>query len=148
MLICKYWGCVSLWIQQSSFACTPSLCPNLHLREIKKSVPMCVYLVVMMVQQPEALYEFHQSNRDGKSCGEGLHWCSLLIGEGVHDIQQQVNHLGQQVKAHTRSGLNLVHHRESWRFSITIRTSLLRLRLPDYKIKDLTLNIMNKIKHK
>lgn len=33
----------------------------------------CMYLMVVVVQQPETLYQFHQSNRDGKSCGKRLH---------------------------------------------------------------------------
>lgn len=68
--------------------------------------------MVMVVQQPEALHQFDQTNGDGEGCGEGLYRCASFIGEGVHYIQQQVDHLqttcqGSYTHTHTYMGVLL-----------------------------------------
>lgn len=40
---------------------------------MNECVSVCVYLMVMVVQQPEALHQLHQTDGDGEGCGEGLY---------------------------------------------------------------------------
>ena len=66
------------------------------------------YLVVVVVEQPQALDQFDQADGEGEGCGEGLYRGPPFIGEGVHDIQQQVDHLktpgqGKYTHNHTQT---------------------------------------------
>lgn len=51
--------------------------------------------MVVVIQEPQALNQLNQTNGDGKGCGEGFHRCPILVGIGIHDIQQQVKNLAR-----------------------------------------------------
>ena len=73
----------------------------------------CVYpydphLVVVVVEQPQALDQFDQADGEGEGGGERLHGRPPFIGEGVHDIQQQVDDLrspgqGKHTQTHSHT---------------------------------------------
>lgn len=68
-----------------------------------------MYLVVVVVQQPEALHQLDQADGDCEGIGEGLHRRPALVRE-VHHIQQQVDHLGEGLRLKHTEWRGVVSH--------------------------------------